>query len=260
LFEQMFEHGRVTIAPSLPLDPLAELRVRVSRMEGRPAAESVRTHPALTGLLQLQAGATYGVTGASLAALLMAGPSADGAWCAVVGTAELGLEAAAMVGVDLDRVVAVPDPGSMWLEVVAALVDVLGLVVVRPPRSTPGSRGPSAKDASRLAARLRTRGSILVVWGDWPRCDARLGLADVQWSGLGAGHGHLQARQATVQVSRGAAPPRRRRLWFPDAGLTVREANADRVAVEGGVSRSSAVVSIRPPAYSTSGDGLRTVG
>lgn len=192
--------------------------------KGRPGAQSVRTHPALAGLLQLQTGATYGVSGASLAALLMAGPSADGAWCAVVGAPELGLESAAMVGVDLDRVVMVPDPGPLWLEVVAALVDVLGLVVVRPP--TLASRGPSAKDAARLAARLRTRGSILVVWGDWPRCEARLGLADAQWLGVGAGNGHLQARQATVIVQRGTAPAARRRLWFPDADLGVREAVA----------------------------------
>jgi hypothetical protein len=220
MFEQMFEHKQVTIAPSIPTDPLAELRVRVSRMEGRPAAQPVRTHPALNGLLQLQTGATYGVSSASLAALLMAGPSRDGAWCAVVGTGELGVEAAAMVGVDLDRVVVVPKPGDVWLEVVAALVDVLGLVVVRPPKSM-----PTPKDVSRLAARLRTRGSILVVWGDWPRCDARLGLTDVEWHGAGGagfqgGNGHLKARQATVEVQRGTAPAIQRRLWLPDVDLS----------------------------------------
>jgi hypothetical protein len=192
-------------------------------MEGRPGAQPVRTHPALSGLLQLQTGATYGVAAASLAALLMAGPSADGAWCAVVGAPEWGLEAAATIGVDLSRVVTVPDPGPLWVEVVAALVDVLGLVVVRPPASA--SRGPSAKDAARLAARLRTRGSILVVWGDWPRCEARLELVDTEWQGVGGagGHGHLQARQATVAVQRGTTPAVRRRLWFPDVDLAVRE-------------------------------------
>ncbi|HUQ00780.1 MAG TPA: hypothetical protein VM093_10015 [Aeromicrobium sp.] len=207
----------MTIAPSIPTDPLAELRVQVSRMEGRPAAQPVRTHPALDGLLQLQTGATYGVSSASVAALLMAGPSMDGAWCAVVGTAELGVEAAAMVGVDLDRVVVVPDPGDAWLEVVAALVDVLGVVVVRPPKSL-----PSPKDVARLAARLRTRGSILIVWGDdWPRCDARLGLTDVEWHGAGWGNGHLKARQATVEVRKGTGPGAQRRLWLPDVDLRV---------------------------------------
>ena len=191
-------------------------------MEGRPAAQPVRTHPALNGLLQLQTGATYGVTSASLAALLMAGPSVDGAWCAVVGTGELGVEAAAMFGVDLDRVIVVPEPGDAWLEVVAALVDVLGIVVVRPPKNL-----PTPKDISRLSARLRTRGSILVVWGDWPHCDARVGLTDVEWHGAGGagslgGSGHLKARQATVEVRKGTSPAAQRRLWLPDVDLSCR--------------------------------------
>jgi hypothetical protein len=191
-------------------------------MEGRPAAQPVRTHPALSGLLQLQTGGIYAVASASVAALLMAGPSSEGAWSAVVGTGELGAEAMVMAGVVLDRVVVVPDPGEAWLDVVAALVDVLGLVVVRPPVT------PSAKDASRLAARLRTRGAILVALGDWPRCDVRLGLTDIEWQGIGHGHGHLRARQVTVEAWRGtaqndSAPPRRQRLWLPDMDLKCRE-------------------------------------
>lgn len=185
-------------------------------MEGRPAAQPVRTHPALSGLLQLQTGGTYAVTSASVAALMMAGPSSDGAWSAVVGTGELGVEALAMAGVVLDRVVVVPDPGEAWLEVVAALMDVLSLVVVRPPEM------PGAKDASRLAARLRKRGAILISLGGWPRCDVRLGLTDVEWQGIGHGHGHLRARQATVEAQRGTAPPQRQRVWLPDVDLECR--------------------------------------
>jgi hypothetical protein len=197
-------------------------------MEGRPAAQPVRTHPALSGLLQLQTGGTYAVTSASVAALLMAGPSAEGAWSAIVGTGELGAEAMAMAGVVLDRVVVVPDPGEAWLEVVAALVDVLSVVVVKPPAtSAPGEL--SAKDASRLAARLRKRGAILIALGDWPRCDVRLGLTDVEWHGIGhgpggpqGGHGHLRARQATVEATRGTAPARRQRVWLPAVDLECR--------------------------------------
>jgi hypothetical protein len=80
----------------------------------------------------------------------------------------------------------------------------------------------SEKDAARVSARLRQRGSILVVWGDWPRCEARLGLRDVEWVGLGSGHGHLRARQATVDVHRGTAPPVSTRLWLPDTDLRIR--------------------------------------
>ena len=133
-----------------------ELRARVTQMQGRPAAQPVRTHPALAGLLQMQTGSSYGVESASLAMMLLAGPSADGAWCGVVGSTEFGLEAAAAVGVELSRTILVPDPGEAWLEVTAALVDVLGVVLVRPPAEV------SAGDVARLSARLRQRGSILV--------------------------------------------------------------------------------------------------
>ena len=42
-----------------------------------------------------------------------------------------------------------PDPGEAWLEVTAALIDVLGVVVLRAPSAV------GAKDAARIGARLR---------------------------------------------------------------------------------------------------------
>ncbi|MET0931825.1 MAG: hypothetical protein ABWX74_20075 [Aeromicrobium sp.] len=199
---------------------LDELRERVSQMQGRAAAQPVATHPAFAGLLQLQTGSTYSVDSMSLAMALMAGPSADGAWCGVVGTAELGLEAAAAAGVELRRTILVPDPGEAWLEVTAALIDVLGVVVLRAPAHV------GAKDVSRIGARLRQRGGILICHGDWPRSEARLAMSDVAWVGVGRGHGHLQARQVTVEVQRGTAPARRGRLWLPDASQVIRRVEA----------------------------------
>jgi hypothetical protein len=209
----MFEDGVMTVAPAPTLD---ELRTRVDQMQGRPAAQPVATHAAFAGLLQLQTGCSYGVDSASLAMALMAGPSADGAWCGVVGSAEFGLEAAAAAGVDLRRTILVPAPGEAWLEATAALIDVLGIVVVAAPPQV------SAKDVSRISARLRQRGSVLIAYGDWPRCDARLSLRDAEWVGLGRGHGHLQARRVTVEVRRGTAPARTGQLWLPDRAQGIR--------------------------------------
>lgn len=201
----------VAVAPSV-----SELRERVNQMQGRPAAQPVATHPALAGLLQLQSGSSYAAESATLALALMAGPSADGAWCGVVGAPTFGPEAAAAAGVDLRRTILVPDPGEAWLEVTAALIDVLGVVVV----SSPTRIGD--KDASRISARLRQRGAILIAHGVWPHCEARVMMRDVEWIGLGRGHGHLQARRATVEVRRGTAPARIAQLWLPDAGQTIR--------------------------------------
>src|SRR3954464_1989083 len=62
----------------------------------------------------------------SLALALLAGPSGEGAWAATVGISNLGLAAAAELGVALDRLVVITDPApESWSSVVAALVDAL---------------------------------------------------------------------------------------------------------------------------------------
>ncbi|WP_427894095.1 hypothetical protein ACQHIV_13170 [Kribbella sp. GL6] len=173
------------------------------------------THPAVRELLAgagLRGGSAYSVRGsAALVMALMAGPSADGAWCGVVGVPSFGAEAARGLGVDLERLVLVPDPGREWLSVVAALVDALTVVVVRPPGEvTPG-------EASRLAARLRTRGAMLIAYGSWPGSEARFEIESSTWTGLGEGEGLLTARQATVAVTgrRAAVHARKHTLWLP---------------------------------------------
>jgi hypothetical protein len=181
----------------------------------------VPTHPALAPLLPgggLKQGAAYSVErSATLLMALLAGPSQAGAWCGVVGVPEFGVEAAQGFGIDLERLVLVPHPGEEWLTVTAAIADVLGVVVTRPPKR--------ASDAavSRLTARLRQRGATLIVLGSWPQSEAMLSISESEWSGIGSGHGHLSARQVTVTVtSRVSGRPRSARLWLPDAERRVR--------------------------------------
>jgi hypothetical protein len=183
------------------------------------------THPAVRELLAgagLRGGSAYSVRGsAALVMALMAGPSAEGAWCGVVGVPSFGAEAARGLGVDLERLVLVPDPGREWLSVVAALVDALTVVVVRPPGEvTPG-------EASRLAARLRTRSAMLIAYGSWPGSEARFEIESSAWTGLGDGEGLLTARRATVAVSgrRAAVHARKHELWLPAADGEIRSTN-----------------------------------
>lgn len=144
----------------------------------------------------------------TLGLALAAGPSAAGSWVAAVGLPSLGLVAAADAGVDLERMAVVADPEERWATVVAALVDAIDVVLVgRPPHLRPA-------DARRLTARVRERGSVLIVVGArWPdRTDLHLTVESSHWSGLGDGHGHLRARRVEVTVDgRGAAGRRRRR-------------------------------------------------
>ena len=186
-----------------------QLQERIRGMQDGVPRVPIATHPALAGLVQLRTGGCYEVDSASLALALLAGPSQAGAWAAVVGADDFGAEAAAEMGVDLARTVLVPDPGELWLEVTSVLVDVVTLVVLRPPATV------GARSASRVAARLRKRSAALVAWGRWPGAEASLSLVGSQWSGVDRGHGRLCSRRVVVDVRRGTAPARRAELWLP---------------------------------------------
>lgn len=195
------------------LDPgrsvVEQLRERVAAMERRPAAQPVPTLPGIADLVPLHAGATYAVDSASLALALAAGASRAGEWVGFAGCADFGAEAAAELGIELSRTVLVPDPGEHWLEVTAALVDVLRVVVLRPPASV------DDRTAGLLDSRLRTRSAVLVVHGHWPRVAARVSVEESGWTGPRSGTGQLHERRARVVVRRGARPPQRVELTWP---------------------------------------------
>lgn len=176
----------VAVAPA-PSDP-----------PGRPPAAAA-PHPL----------ASHG--GTSLLLALLAAASRAGSWCAVVGVPTLGGVAAAELGVDLGRLALVPNPGPEWTAVVAALLDGMDIVAAAPP----GHVAPSV--ASRLAARARQRGSVLVPYGRWEGADVILEAVRGVWHGVGQGHGRLRARQLTVAArGRGAAVrPKQLRIWLP---------------------------------------------
>lgn len=206
------------------LDParsvVDQLRERVAAMEHKPAGEPVATLPGLADLVPMRAGSTYAVDSAALALALAAGASRAGEWVGFAGWTDFGAEAAAELGIELSRTVLVPEPGEHWLEVTAALVDVLRVVVLRPPASV------SERTSGLLDSRLRTRSAVLVVHGDWPRADARLSVEESAWSGPGSGTGELRERRARLVVRRGARPPQRADLTWP--GLHRVEPRADR--------------------------------
>jgi hypothetical protein len=149
----------------------------------------------------------------SLAFALLVAASQAGSWCAAVGLSELGPVAAAGLGVCLERLALVPDPGDQWPVVTAALLDAVDLVLVRPPWR------PRLIDVRRLGARARERGGVLLPFsGSWPEgADLRLAVAASAWQGLGEGHGHLHARAMEVTASGRGAAVRERRvgLWLP---------------------------------------------
>jgi hypothetical protein len=208
--------------------------------------------PALRELLPrggLAAGSVVAVAEFGLLALaLMAGASADGAWCGIAGVPEAGMLAAEGLGLDAERTLLVPDPGSAWPQVVASLLDGCELVLLRPPTRA------SAQVRQRLEATLRRGRGVLLVAGEWPGAQVRLRVATQGWMGLGDGHGRLRACCAEVMADgRGeAALLRTRWLWLPAEDGTVTVADPSdiptrRVWGDGESPQERGVPGGRPP-------------
>ncbi len=180
--------------------------------------------PVVSGLLQeggLRRGCVVAVERSGLLCMTVAaGVSAAGGWCAVVGMPQLGVLAAADVGVDVDRLLLVQDPGPRWPQVVAALLEGCELVLLRPPAR------PPAQVARRLAAHARRSGGALVVAGSWDGANLSLRVTRSQWVGADAGHGRLRGRRAQVVAggSGRGARPRAQWWWLPGPDGAVRAA------------------------------------
>lgn len=191
------------------------LRGRIDVMQRRRAdTATIPVADELSALFPdggLRPGSTYAVASSlSLLLALLAAPSRAGAWTAVLGVPELGAEAAEGYGVALDRLALVPDPGERWMSVAAALSEVVPLIAVRPRTR------PHEAEVSRLSARLRDRGSVLVIVGGWASADVSLRVDSAHWSGVGAGHGLLRSREVIVSAEARRSPrPRRVCVLLP---------------------------------------------
>lgn len=164
----------------------------------------------------LRAGSVVVVGGSSGATTLLlrviAGALKRGSWVAIVGVADLGVEAVSETGLPLDRLVMIPHPSTRWVEAVAVLLRSLDVVVLDPPSRC------RALEARRMAALARSRGSLLVVVESsclyaeepkrvrscWPEpADVRFEAISSRWEevgGLGDGHGVLGSREIGVRV------------------------------------------------------------
>ena len=249
----MFDTRAVPSAVPTASDPAADVATELASRRAWLAAVADRVRPLvlarehtlplaapLTQLFPdgaLRRGITVTVEGsgaASIGLVLAAAPVHAGSWVAFVDLPELNLAAAVEAGLVLERVACIRS-GAQWAAVVAALLGAFDIVVVGMGRRV------RAGDVGRLGARARERGSVLValrgacgaaVWPATPDLTLTAGVS--QWSGLGAGHGHLQARTLTVRAigRHGFSRPRQVDLVFP---LTASAAHESRLTVAGAV-------------------------
>ena len=148
-----------------------------------------------------------------MALAIAAAPSREGAWVGVAGLPELGIRAAADMGVALERLVMVTgDPP--WVDVLAAMIDGFDVVVVGQ-----GAGRLGVGVVRRLQARAQSRGVVMLTVGV-PALGADLQLTadNDQWVGLGQGHGVATGRRVLVELGGRRMPrPRRTMVWLPDA-------------------------------------------
>jgi hypothetical protein len=146
-------------------------------------------------------------------ALALAAPAvAAGSWLATIDVPTIGLDSASEYGIALERVVAVRADAARWPDVVAAAADGFDLLIARVPADV------SPSSMRKVATRVRQRDAVMLVLGDPGAlsCDGVLDAGDVEWVGLGDGHGHLQHRRLVVEASGRRLHGRRRcRLTLP---------------------------------------------
>jgi hypothetical protein len=197
---------------------VASLAERFSSLTTVAASErTLPVHPCFVDVLPaLQRGSTIACTGGakvSLALGLASGASQEGSWVGVAGLPEIGVCAAADIGLALERLVMVGGDPS-WVDVLAAMIDGFDVIIVGPRVGRLGSTA-----VRRLQARLQARGAVLIAV-DVPALGADLQFVTdgEEWVGLGAGHGVATGRRAAVELSGRRMPrPRRAALWLPDA-------------------------------------------
>ncbi len=203
--------------PSLAERSSARFPARFPALAAVAASErTLPVHESLVELLPaLQRGSTVacvGRAGVSLALALAAAPSREGAWVGVAGLPDVGIRAAADIGVALERLVMVAgDPP--WVDVLAAMIDGFDVVVIG---QRVGRLGAGA--VRRLQARAQSRGAVMLTVGV-PALGADLQLTadDGQWVGLGDGHGVASGRRVLVELGGRRMPrPRRATMWLPD--------------------------------------------
>jgi hypothetical protein len=194
-----------------------------------------RPVPALAPVLPggLRRGSTLAVTSSvSLLLAVLAGPSATGAWVAMIGMPLISADSLDETGINLSRLAIISPPegswtGTSWTTAVGALLDAVDIVVARPGITRSVTDGA----ARRLTARARSKDAVLVLFGQqaatWPSVEVQLSARHGRWSGIGTGYGRLTGRQLVVSATgKGRlSRPLSAQLWLPPG------APADNTAV-----------------------------
>jgi recA bacterial DNA recombination protein len=192
------------------------------------------------GVEGLRRGSTVLLSGAegagstSLAFALLAQATTDGMWCSIVGPPDLGMVAAAELGVDLERLVVVAAPGARAATAIGALVEGCDVVLLRLPVAM------TRTEMLRLSARARQRRVLVVLLADpksravaWPEApDITVRIRSSVFYGIERGGGRIAGRRVELETiqRRAAGSHAPVVLWLPSETGELRLVDRDEMS------------------------------
>lgn len=164
----------------------------------------------------LRAGSSVAIEGAASTSLLLSLAIAavgEDSWCAIAGMPDLGLRCALEAGLDPTRLALAPAQGEQRPQVLSALTDGIGVLVLGPELDLAPALWRS------LLGRARTADTLVLAAAPPGRADLTLRATTGSWGGLGAGSGRLRSRRLTISATgRGIAGHREVEVLLPQVG------------------------------------------
>ncbi|OFT43917.1 hypothetical protein HMPREF3159_16470 [Brachybacterium sp. HMSC06H03] len=189
----------------------------------------------------LRAGSSVALEGAASTSLLLSlavAAAGEDSWCAIAGMPDLGLRSAMDAGLDPCRLVLAPADGEQRPQVLSALADGVGVLVLGPDLDLAPALWRS------LLGRARTADTLVLAAAPPGRADLTLRSTARGWSGLGQGSGRLRRRRLEIIAEgRGIAGHRSAEVLLPQVDGMLAAAPAGAAA---GAAARPAVAERRP--------------
>ncbi|MGP9536975.1 hypothetical protein ACT3SP_03140 [Brachybacterium sp. AOP43-C2-M15] len=181
----------------------------------------------------LRAGSSVAVEGGATTSLLLSlavAAAGEDSWCAIAGMPDLGLRSAMDAGLDPCRLALAPVDGDQRPQVLSALADGVGVLVLGPDLD------PAPALWRSLLGRARTADTLVLAASPPGRSDLTLRAAARGWTGLGQGSGRLRQRRLAVTAEgRGIAGQRAVEVLLPQVSGMIAEApSGDRSGAASG--------------------------
>lgn len=194
--------------------------LRGEGLEQSSADDGLGTRLPVPGPLQalfprgsLRAGSSVALEGAASTSLLLAlavAAAGEDSWCAIAGMPDLGLRSAMDAGLDPCRLALAPAEGEQRPQVLSALADGVGVLVLGPDLDLAPALWRS------LLGRARTADTLVLAAAPPGRADLTLRAVGRGWTGLGQGSGRLRRRRLEIRAEgRGIAGHRTVEVLLP---------------------------------------------